>query len=632
MTTAPSPATDQPDQSWLSREIPCLWFSLGASLLLLYVVLETCAPILTHAQLEPDDFRFVARALGLRTSEGLGFAVLENRWDALPFVDVEGSLRFFRPILPWSFALDARASHGFTAAGQGLDLQARFEPIVLTNILLHASCVLLALGLCVRTVGCCLAAFLGALFFACFAPHAEAIWYGSGRNATLLGIAFVGAWLAHTSPGQRSWTRILAVAAFATALLCKESAVVLLPLLWWHDRVHQRRNPRGLWLAYGSVLLAYLILRTLALGSVSGSSLIEPYIYAPWSPSFLAHAATSVAASLDAVALGTRLDPFLRPQDLFERNSILGMLLGAGALIVMIVVLRHERDGKVLLAFAGLSYLVTLPLYISERYLYLPSFAVSAMLALLLLVLAQKKAPLPVPLPAPLPRYPPQSLLAYAAALLITLASYWQGSILLDKHRWLCNAPRYAWALSAALAPLRPELSQTAQAPSGNASKHRFLVLDFPSDVVHAQFFEDQLRVEFNDPQLEIRVLNLLPEAASMQVPTQRLETRRPRPGRLELHGVGRPVLERGGLRRLFPIIDLARGSSHASHDQSVTLQVVAGDGQQASSLRFELRKGFEGARILRYQPPTPDLRFASSRPSVRISYGRFVLESGRSR
>lgn len=623
----------------LTRGLGPVFFWICALAIVVVSFQYASSMLLERPQLEPDDFRFVARALDLRPAAGLASGLVENSWDALPFVDVEGGVRFWRPVFPWSFDVDAATSDGF--AGPLAMPHTRFGPILLTNLVLHLACCVLAFALCVRICGRNVAALLGGLLFACFAPHAEAIWYGSGRNATLLSLGFVTTWLVHTSRPTsdlgRVFRRTLAPLAFGFAIFAKETAVVLLPLLWISGRLgvddvgesgterspaRERREP-GLWLSYAAVFVFWAVLRTVALGGFDTGQLVEPYVYVPWTSSFWSHALVSLAGSLDAIGLATPLAPFLMPAEFFDRHSLLGVGIGLALTATLVWLTWRSPRGRVLIAFALLTWLPAVPVYVSERYLYLPSFAVAGLAALAVSRLARERM-----FGAPVI----QTWCAFGLAVIVIAGSLQHLSMLRLKHESFSFAPRPAWALSRALdefraRPTDPRASARTAASPRIPRGAKLLIVDFPSDVVHAQFFEDQMRVECNDPDLEIRILNLLPESANQRVGKARIVVER-RAENLELRGLGRPVLERGGARRLFPIVDLQKGSTRSTKDGSVRLTILEGDGTAARRVRIDLAHGFEKARILRYEPPIANFEFAQRPPGVRLAAGRFVLDS----
>lgn len=598
----------------LTRRFSAVVYALLATALTLGILVATSSTLLERPQVEPDDFRFIARALGANDGAEdekgpLSAGLVENRWDMLPFVDVEGGVRFWRPMLPLSFALDARASDGFHAGGSKV-AHARFEPVLLTNLVLHAACCLLAFAFCALVAGPSLAATLGALLFCCFAPHAEAIWYGAGRNATLLALSFVGAWLLHGLDALK-WPvlrRVFAPLAYAAALGSKETAVVFVFVALADDLLRRRRLDRVLYATYAAITVVWFVLRSAALAGAAPIQFVEPYVYSPFTAAFWPHVLVSIGGLLDAIGRAAPLAPFLRADEFAQHHQVIGMVLGFAVLIVAIVANWRSVAGRSCIVFLFATWLPTLPVYVSERYFYLPSFAFCALIAGVVAAKPQRGAALW--------RYGWPCLAAIATCWL-TVTHY---RMLASKHRFVSAMPRAGWAVSHALEEVAPELGKLGAA--------RIVVVDFPGDVVHAQFFADQVRVETGNRNLDVRVLNLLPPSAVLAQPGKDLRVERSATA-LRLRGVQRPVLSTTGARLLFPLADLVPGTKRTTRDGSVTLEINEGDGQHASVVSYELNADFAKARVLRFvapsvDPPAPNPVFTQA---LRISQGRFVLE-----
>jgi protein O-mannosyl-transferase len=112
-----------------------------------------------------------------------------------------------------------------------------------------------------------------ALIFACHPALSEAVAGIAGR-ADLLAVFFgLAALLAHTRPDRGKATGLWVATLFGVALLCKESAVVLLGLLPLTDVIQYRLFSRKIhWiphLAYAATLGVYLVWRYYILGALT---------------------------------------------------------------------------------------------------------------------------------------------------------------------------------------------------------------------------------------------------------------------------------------------------------------------------------------------------------------------------
>ncbi|HKF24594.1 MAG TPA: DUF1736 domain-containing protein, partial [Candidatus Acidoferrum sp.] len=135
----------------------------------------------------------------------------------------------------------------------------------LLNLFLHAaSTVLLLLVLrkvLERVAGGGLISFAAALLFAVHPIHTEAVSSVVGRSELLAAGFLFAAWLAHLNDRY-----LLALLGFALALLSKESAIGLLPLLLAGDYARGQWKP---WTRYGSVA-ALTLLYVVALWKIQG--------------------------------------------------------------------------------------------------------------------------------------------------------------------------------------------------------------------------------------------------------------------------------------------------------------------------------------------------------------------------
>jgi hypothetical protein len=138
---------------------------------------------------------------------------------------------------------------------------AKLAPLAyrLTSLLLHIANTWLVYGICLAWPRMRAAAFWAAGFFAVAEGHQEAVMWFSAINELLqflFGIGMVWCWMRG---------RLLAAAVlFALALVSKESAVVILPLLLL-------TTPRGEWRRTAVRLIPYVVLAEIAIGWVLAS-------------------------------------------------------------------------------------------------------------------------------------------------------------------------------------------------------------------------------------------------------------------------------------------------------------------------------------------------------------------------
>ncbi|HEX6589364.1 MAG TPA: hypothetical protein VF039_10095 [Longimicrobiales bacterium] len=307
-------------------------------------------------------------------------------------VGTGGEFALYRPLPTLSFAADWALSSG--SAGW-------FHAV---NLLWHAGASVLVL-LLLRGLFPAAAALAGALVFAVHPVHAEAVANVVGR-AELMAAAFALAaavvWL-----GAWRWRVAAAGALFAAALLSKESAVMLPPLLLVLDfakgrwslqrselRTYVARSWRG-YAALAAVTIAWLVLRAALLGALT--------------PGVVHPAADVAAGRLDLIRTALLAWPeyvrllffpvtlladygprVLMPATGWTPGALLGLVVVAAVVVgaVLAVTRRRRTTALALLWFAIAilpvsNLLVTIGTLVAERTLYLPSFSVAVVAAAL---------------------------------------------------------------------------------------------------------------------------------------------------------------------------------------------------------------------------------------------------------
>jgi hypothetical protein len=141
----------------------------------------------------------------------------------------------------------------------------KLAPLVyrLTSLLLHIANTWLLYGVCLAWPRMRAAAFWAAGFFAVAEGHQEAVMWFSAINELLQFLFGMGAlWCWQRGDSWRP--RLAGVAMFAMALISKESAVVMLPLLLLTAR-------RSEWRRMAIRLVPYVVLAVVAVAGVVGS-------------------------------------------------------------------------------------------------------------------------------------------------------------------------------------------------------------------------------------------------------------------------------------------------------------------------------------------------------------------------
>ena len=573
------------------------------------------APILEYPQLEPDDFRYVEHVAQIERGEiGVDAGVVENRWDHLWFTKTDGVVRFFRPTVVGSFWLDAKRSGDYDAAkGAPKDLndsQHRpYTALLATNIWIYVLCALLALAILWRYCERPWLALVGAALWASFAAHAESIWYVSGRTDSIAGLLFLAALAAHVWGERLAWLRWLAVAFFAFAFVTKELTLALPLVAFLHDRyVAQRattlvatfRAAWRLWVAYALCIVAFWIWRTVMLGGAAGSQLVWPYFVSPLDGRFVGHLFVQLRSYLGNLFCGEITAPFMTAEQLGEYSSWLATLLGLVALAAIAWPIRRMAKTWIAAAILVGTWLPTCFVYVSERYLYLPSFGLALATVLALDSFFERgktSARQHDPEPS---RGLWRPWTAWGALALVVVWCAMQSFRLHDKNKRISEWPRMAEVVSKHVAQLGSDLPKGA----------RVLFVDFPGDVVHAQFLEAQLRSDRRDPKLSCRVLNLMPPEREHD---KAVLLERSGPNAIELSAA--PLL-RGS--DIFPMLDFSKKQRVEKARTGMKVEVLDGDSDACRAVRVELPRPLREYVILRFVagPANPN-------PAWRMHQGR---------
>jgi hypothetical protein len=440
-------------------------------MLCLALVFWTAWPALRQPRLEGDDYRYLHAVQQMRSGSGqplMDSLVVENRWDHLWFMAEEGRVRFFRPVVAASYAVDAIVWGDHHALG-----------LTLTNVLIHLACAWVLCGLFHRWLGPGWAALTASLLFAGHWSHGECIWYIAGRTDSLAALCFLGALSLHATgrPGCR-WG---AVPVFACGLLTKELVIAAPVLFILHDLWVDRRRPEiRLYTSYALIAALVLGLKQWALGGAS-SDMVYPYLIHPFGPHFPEHIWLQIRSYSANLILAQWTAPFADRAAVTVMNSLAGCLLLGG--VVVTAGILHRRDGRFwfLLLLGLATWLPVSFVYLSERYLYLPSAALCGLLGLLT---------------AGRPR-------AGRAVLCSLLGVYavFHAVRLHEKHGEICSQPGSIREMAAQLEPIR----------SGIGPGDQLLLVNLPGPFLRAQFIEETLRVLLDDPVLSVQVLTMMP-------------------------------------------------------------------------------------------------------------------------
>lgn len=446
---------------------------LLAQVLCVAVVCWTAWPALRQPRIEGDDFRYLHSIQQLSSGSSESFteaAIVENRWDHLWFLNEDGRIRFFRPTVAASYGLDWILWSDQYAFG-----------LTLTNVLIHLGCCLLVAFLFHRWLGGGWLAIAASMLFAGLWAHGECIWYIAGRTDSLAALGFLGALSLHVEGERRPLLRGWAIPCFAFGLLTKELVVAAPFVFLAYDTLVTRHRPqRKLYAVYASVTILVLGLKHIAMGGMS-SDFVYPYLISPLRPGFAEHLWLQARSYSANLMLAQTTAPFADGATIAAMNSLAGIGLASGLLIVCGILLRRDGRFWLLLLLGVATWLPTSFVYLSERYLYLPSVAFVGILGLLA---ASRPA-------------------KWRNTLAVALGLYavFQSAKLYGKHREICGQLGSVREMAAQLDPVRGQIRKG----------DHLLLVNVPGYFLRAQFAQETFRILLNDPELKVQVLTMMP-------------------------------------------------------------------------------------------------------------------------
>ncbi len=440
---------------------------LISHILTLIVVLFTAWPILQRPRLEDDDYRYLHLIQQVEAGNvgAVKSMTIENRWDHLWFLNEDGKIRFFRPTVVMSYALDHKIWSDQMALG-----------LTISNVCFHLLCCWLVGFIIHRLLGAGLPAIVSSLLFAGLATHAECIWYIAGRTDTLAALGFLGAFALHVA--SRRWRALpLFVFGFMTKELVLVAPVIFLAYDVW---IEKRRIKGKLFAAYGGAIVCVLVLKGIALGG-EGSDLVYPYLVKPFSHEFFGHLWLEFRSYTGNLLAAEPTMPFADARIVSLVHRPVYPIIAVLLFLVAGWFLRKDRRFWLFTLLGILAWLPTSFVYLSERYLYLPSVAYAGLLGLMITAFPRRW-------------YVPLSmlLLAYTAFHAFELR---------NRHEDVAQKPGSVQEMMEQLKPVRAKIENA----------NRVMLVNFPGYFVRAQFAQDIFRVAFDRPDLSVDVLTMMP-------------------------------------------------------------------------------------------------------------------------
>jgi hypothetical protein len=558
------------------------------------VIVYTAWPIFQNPQLEPDDYRYLEQVRNLKQDFCGNFfkvSVIENRWDQLWWINVHEKVRFFRPTVVLSYWLDDAIYGSNNPLG-----------LLSTNILIYTACVFLVCLIFYRWVGPGISCLASSVLFAAFFAHGEVMWYVAGRTDSLAALFLLGGLTLHIYGKQRPMLRWWAVPCFVLALLTKELTAVLPFILFLSDLWIEKRftSFRTLlqqeWKIYSVYAIITVCFFALRAWVISGPDTGYPYPYfvTLGNPIFLSHFVCQLNSYCANLLFAFDTVPFKIVTDFKE--SLLGIVLGIGIFCLCSFFLLKEKKYWILVLLGLACWFPTIMVYPSERYLFLPSFAVAGSLGLLLLQLEQRNWKI-----------------NYAALLICIIWIGHQAYSLQVKNRAISGKPRLAEKIGDQLEHLKSSITKGS----------KLLLLNLPGDVLQYQFVEDQLRVQLADPDLDVAVITPMPELLNMG--TEMTITREGKNTIALLDTeLLTPIMAHG--QDQFPWVTLDSASQYNAKS-GIKIKILNGNEDICNELRVVLPQPLSTYILLKWAPAS-ELVFLSPSTAVKLTPYERKLQS----
>ena len=555
------------------------------------VIVYSAWPIFQNPQLEPDDYRYLEQVRHLKQDfwgNSSNVLVVENRWDQLWWINIHEKVRFFRPTVVLSYLLDDMVYGSNYPVG-----------LLGTNILIYAACVILVCLINYRWIGPGISFLASSVLFAAFFAHGEVMWYVAGRTDSIAGLFVFGGLTLHIYGKQRPTLRWWAVPCFVLALLTKELTAAL-PLVlflsdWWIEErsISFRTLLKREWKIYAAYAVVVVDFFAIRVWIISGPDTGYPYPYFVTfgNPNFSSHLLGQLNSYWANLLFAVSTVPFTIVTDFKSSDALMGLLPGIGAFCLCSVFLYREKKYWILVLLGLACWIPTIMLYQSERYLFIPSFAVAGTAGLLLVRLEQS-----------------DRKVYYAALAICTLWIGHQAYSLHVKNQTLCVNPRLAEKIGDQLKLLKSSI------PKGS----KLLLLNLPGYILQYQFIEDQLRAQLDDPDLEVVVLTPMPELCNMGA---KMTIKREGENTITLGDTqSSPIMARE--LDQFPWVTLNASSVYRA-ESGIAIEILDGSEDVCYSLRVVLPHPLASYILLKWDPAWEVVPISPTAAVQLTPYGR---------
>jgi len=412
------------------------------------------------------------------------------------------------------------------------------------------------------------------------------MWYVAGRTDSLAALFFLAGLILHIFGTHRSSLRWWALLCFMLAIFTKELTMVLPVILFLSDWLIEKRYAdikslvKREWKLYSAYILIIVGMFWIRSLMISGPDTGYPYPYfvSPERPEFLFHLWGQMKSYCSNILFGIETVPFLTTAQIQSIVSPNGFILGICLLSFSMYYFRTEKKFWILLLMAIAAWLPTVVVYISERYLFLPTVAVAGTVGFILV------------------RFERQNRKIFFIVLAVVFA--WTAHQAYALHRkngifgTILRQPHV----------IEQQLKDTGKSfPPGS----KFCLVNLPGDWLQAQFMQDEMRVQLHDPSLEVTVLSVMPETGTMG---SDIFVKKENERTLFL-GVSDRGPMMAHVNDPFPCVKFNSGEHFTDH-AGTDIQIIDGQENSCRSLRSTLTDSIDRYTFLQWYPD-PNVRRA---------------------
>lgn len=455
-------------------------------------VIVVIHPFFGNFQLQMDDYRYIRQVRDILSDNKLPFTKLTtitNTWNQLWWHSIDSKIVFFRPMVIFSYLIDYLL-WGTNSTGY-----------MITNIIVHTVCSVLVYLIFIPIFNSRRYALYAGILFAVHPVHGETLWYAAGRTDSMYVMFWLLAFILYQrSKKQSTPFYFISLASFFLALLTKEISFTLPIVLFIYDLYFAGDDFKGTikrnykrYAGYIVVFLIYYAIRFALTDTILFNQMIYPYFFTPSHPGFLLHLGVILLLYVFNLVTLYHTPAFFVSDSLFISQIfskyVYHLLITAVFSITVYILSKKEKKFNLLILWFFITWLPTSIVYTSERYLYLPSVAFIGILILLIIKLVQIS-----------------NSKKYVTVLTFVI-------ILASAYAVMLYIENYVISITPQEAQIILKSFNNTFSHTGDMINADIFILNYFNMYTGAVFLEDMLRVEYDNSELDVRILITMPNS-----------------------------------------------------------------------------------------------------------------------